>query len=492
MSIADQNKVATDDAQVVQLEDASTLNTLGVTASNEAKVSVTQPLPAGTNLMGTIKIRDGSGIYNTDAAVITVGGIVGILGVLPVDPNLHFIAYSSQGQGYSLGTSTDDTNANAHFANIDSARNQTAVGNVASGATDSGAPVKVGGIFNTAFPTLTNGQRGDIQLDTSARQVIAPLTNTSIVKAQLQDNAGTASASNYGTAANALRVAAQIGNASAVADFNSGTTGAQTLRVASNAYDGAGTALTSTTLSGKQRLDVILSSDGADGSAVPTHSNLVGGTDGTNQQAISVDTIGRVQILVNDTSGNGVTSSLIAGTAASKRGLDVIPLIPVTNYYSAAVNIRQTAATAANATVWAMRNPAASTKTAIIERIYLMLGFDVATPLGRATNRYDLMRFTTATPTAGTAITVVLQDTGSAATQVSDVRFLDTGLTVTSVVFGAAFATISCLTTDGTVTSYLREEIGFKLAPGEGFCIRLNTVATIGQSVVGEVIWREA
>lgn len=68
----------------------------------------------------------------------------------------------------------------------------TVVGNVASGVADSGNPVKVGGVFNTVLPTLTTGQRGDIQLDSSARQIIAPLTNTSIVKVQLQDNAGAA------------------------------------------------------------------------------------------------------------------------------------------------------------------------------------------------------------------------------------------------------------------------------------------------------------
>lgn len=38
-------------------------------------------------------------------------------------------------------------------------------GNVASGATDSGNPVKVGGVYNSTKPTLTNGQRGDAQLD---------------------------------------------------------------------------------------------------------------------------------------------------------------------------------------------------------------------------------------------------------------------------------------------------------------------------------------
>ena len=38
-------------------------------------------------------------------------------------------------------------------------------GNAASAATDSGNPVKVGGVYNSSAPTFTNGQRGDLQLD---------------------------------------------------------------------------------------------------------------------------------------------------------------------------------------------------------------------------------------------------------------------------------------------------------------------------------------
>lgn len=41
-------------------------------------------------------------------------------------------------------------------------------GNVASGATDSGNPVKTGGVYNSTPPTITNGQRGDTQLDSRA------------------------------------------------------------------------------------------------------------------------------------------------------------------------------------------------------------------------------------------------------------------------------------------------------------------------------------
>lgn len=66
--ITDLNKTASDDAQVVQLEDATTGNTLGVTATNEAKVSVTQPLPAGTNILGSIINVSGTVSLPTGAA----------------------------------------------------------------------------------------------------------------------------------------------------------------------------------------------------------------------------------------------------------------------------------------------------------------------------------------------------------------------------------------------------------------------------------------
>jgi hypothetical protein len=42
----------------------------------------------------------------------------------------------------------------------------TVTGNVASGAADSGSPVKVGGVYNSTIPTFANGQRGDLQVGT--------------------------------------------------------------------------------------------------------------------------------------------------------------------------------------------------------------------------------------------------------------------------------------------------------------------------------------
>src|SRR4051812_3731241 len=49
----------------------------------------------------------------------------------------------------------------------------TITGNVASGATDSGNPIKVGGIFNTTQPTVTTGQRVDFQSTNRGAQIVA-------------------------------------------------------------------------------------------------------------------------------------------------------------------------------------------------------------------------------------------------------------------------------------------------------------------------------
>jgi len=54
-------------------------------------------------------------------------------------------------------------------------------GNAASGATDSGNPVKVGGAYNSTRPTFTNGQRSDLQSDTRGNigiSIFGPNTDT--------------------------------------------------------------------------------------------------------------------------------------------------------------------------------------------------------------------------------------------------------------------------------------------------------------------------
>jgi hypothetical protein len=71
-------------------------------------------------------------------------------------------------------------------------------GNVASGATDSGNPVKIGGVYNTTQPTLTNGQRGDVQLDTRGNAKVTIFGPDSVTSVGVTANSADAVASPNG------------------------------------------------------------------------------------------------------------------------------------------------------------------------------------------------------------------------------------------------------------------------------------------------------
>lgn len=87
---------------------------------------------------------------------------------------------------------------------VDAAANVMVVGNVASSATDSGNGVKVAGKYNTSQPTLTDGQRGDAQIDSRGNWQISLMSNgtaTAIVTSATNADgmAASATASRYET-----------------------------------------------------------------------------------------------------------------------------------------------------------------------------------------------------------------------------------------------------------------------------------------------------
>jgi hypothetical protein len=170
------------------------------------------------------------------------------------------------------------------------------------------ASALIGGQFNTALPTLTNGQQASVQVDSNGRLIIAPTTQGALA----EDH-------NYGTVgATTLRTAAQVGNATGAADFNSGATGAQTLRVHANQGAAGATAW--------------LTTDAADGpvapGAVASKSMLIGGQfntalptlTNTQQSAFQLDSSGRliiaplantsvVKAQLQDNAGNAINSN---------------------------------------------------------------------------------------------------------------------------------------------------------------------------------------
>lgn len=214
--------------------------------------------------------------------------------------------------------------------------------------------------------------------------------------------------------------------------------------------------------------------------------NVILVSDGTfisdiNQRAVTLD-IGTGDELSGQ-AGIEVTKTLAA--------FSTDPVAALFLYYSAIVSIRQSATSDAGSVVWAMRNPLVSPYSVAIERIYLVTSFGASTPLsGVNTQRYELIRFSTATPTGGNSITPVRAST-SAPASIVNVQALDTGLGVSGLVFEASpFAGLACPEVEGATSPYERRGVVLKLAPGEGLAIRVNEIdAAIGQGVHGEIAW---
>lgn len=75
----------------------------------------------------------------------------------------------------------------------------TVVGDIASGAADSGNPVKVGAKYLTTKPTFTDGQRGDLQIDTRGNLRTMLAFNDSVTNViGLADNVDAAAVSSSG------------------------------------------------------------------------------------------------------------------------------------------------------------------------------------------------------------------------------------------------------------------------------------------------------
>lgn len=83
----------------------------------------------------------------------------------------------------------------------------------ATGGTAGTFSMLTGGIFNTALPTLTTGQQSAFQLDSSGRLIIRPLTAaTDTVNSRLQDGAGNAITSATAGSTRPLDVALRDGS----------------------------------------------------------------------------------------------------------------------------------------------------------------------------------------------------------------------------------------------------------------------------------------
>ena len=126
-------------------------NTIPVTIPTPLPVVLATPLPAGSNTIGAIS--------NTSFTATQATG-----------SNLHTVVDSGTVTA-NIGT----TNGLALDSSI-----QSYLGS-ASGGTAAAKSTLFGGIYNSSLPTLSSGQQSSLQLDSSGRIIIRPLTSADVV-----------------------------------------------------------------------------------------------------------------------------------------------------------------------------------------------------------------------------------------------------------------------------------------------------------------------
>lgn len=150
-----------------------------VPASQSGSWSVTATQAIATNLKAQAEnYQGGSAVSSSNPLEVNLRSTTGNVSenLAQVNGQTVNVGTGAAGTGTQrVTTSTDSTigtvtsvtqNADVRQATA-SNLNAQVVGNAASAASDSGNPVKVGGRYNSTPPTLTNGQRGDLQLDAS-------------------------------------------------------------------------------------------------------------------------------------------------------------------------------------------------------------------------------------------------------------------------------------------------------------------------------------
>lgn len=145
------------------------------------------------------------------------------------------------------------------------------------------------------------------------------------------------------------------------------------------------------------------------------------------------------------------------------------------------------ASLAANTTLMSMRFSTTSTKKAYVTRMRLALAAATVGTSGLVPGTLGLQRFTTATPTGGTARTVNKQFEGfGAGSDMTDIRDSNAALTVTSVVFGnVVTSNIVPIFIAGTalINEWVMDlDVPIVLNPGDGLALRTQVAMPATQT----------
>ena len=171
------------------------LNTLGTTIASKNDTSLSYTCLALTT---EIEVSSKPGLWELIEALDDISLSTRVAQIGALLSNGEFII--DYRRGYLIGkkatTASTMTSVTYNYTLSTGGTGTSATqiqGNAASGATDVGNPVKTGGVYNTSAPTLTNGQRGDTQMDVNAntktREGFAPgYENNTTGKAIVEEN----------------------------------------------------------------------------------------------------------------------------------------------------------------------------------------------------------------------------------------------------------------------------------------------------------------
>lgn len=145
---------ANQSVNVAQMNGVAVTMGSGVTGTGVQRVVLATDvaLPTGSNVIGALTANQS--VNNAQIAGVATSTGNGVVGT-----GVQRVAIASDNTAFTV---------NAAQATA-SSLNAQVQGNIASGAADSGNPVKSGGRYNATQPTLTDGQRGDVQLSSRGR-----------------------------------------------------------------------------------------------------------------------------------------------------------------------------------------------------------------------------------------------------------------------------------------------------------------------------------
>ena len=192
---------------LIYLSSAPTLtsgnqNSLLGDVSGNLLVNLKTALPAGSNTIGAVTQASGPWTSN----ITQIGGSALAFGQAVMASSIPVVLASNQSAIPVSQSGTWNVGLSAGSNLIGSVNQGTspwivsfnALGS-ASGGTAASQSDLSGGLYNASLPTLTTGQQSALQLDSSGRLIVAPLTNSSVIKVDLQDGSGNSLSSTSGS-----------------------------------------------------------------------------------------------------------------------------------------------------------------------------------------------------------------------------------------------------------------------------------------------------